>query len=70
MIHLTIQLRLELIISVKDKLPKKSAQCNIVIGCILENLKIFKKSQDIYAEFKCLKNLEYINLDFNFMNPH
>jgi len=39
------------IIKSTDKLPKKSAQCNIVIGYILENLGIFKKSRDIYAEY-------------------
>jgi hypothetical protein len=35
----------------KDKLPKRSAQCNIIIGHILEELRVFSKSDDIYAEY-------------------
>lgn len=34
-----------------ENLPRKSAQCNIVIGTILEKLRIFKKSRDIYSEY-------------------
>lgn len=39
------------VVNSKDKLPKTSAQCNIVIGYILEKLGIFEKCEDIYAEY-------------------
>lgn len=38
-------------INLRNKIPKKSAQCNIIIGYILEKLKIFPKCDDIYSDY-------------------
>lgn len=38
-------------INLRSNLPKKSAQCNIVIGYILESLGVFQKCEDIYLDY-------------------
>lgn len=38
-------------INLRNKIPKKSAQCNIIIGYILERIGVFPKCDDIYSDY-------------------
>lgn len=38
-------------INLRNKIQKKSAQCNIIIGYILERIGVFPKCDDIYSDY-------------------